>query len=105
MSSMPLRRHALERGWLRLWVLEADGKAVAAWYGFRFAQIDWYYQSGRDPDWERQSVGFVLLAHTIAGRSTTGCSSTACYAAARVTRIASPPTTPASRRSRSRAGS
>lgn len=60
-------RRALERGWLRLWVLEADGNAVAAWYGFRFAQIDWYYQSGRDPDWERQSVGFVLLAHTIAG--------------------------------------
>ncbi|MEA2457183.1 MAG: hypothetical protein QOC95_155 [Thermoleophilaceae bacterium] len=58
-------RHALERGWLRLWVLEADGNPVACWYGFRFAQIDWYYQSGRDPDWERQSVGFVLLAHTI----------------------------------------
>jgi CelD/BcsL family acetyltransferase involved in cellulose biosynthesis len=58
-------RYALDRGWLRLWVLEADGRAVACWYGFRFAQIDWYYQSGRDPDWERQSVGFVLLAHTI----------------------------------------
>jgi CelD/BcsL family acetyltransferase involved in cellulose biosynthesis len=59
-------RHALERGWLRLWTLVADGHAVATWYGFRFAQIDWYYQSGRDPLWERQSVGFVLMAHTIA---------------------------------------
>jgi CelD/BcsL family acetyltransferase involved in cellulose biosynthesis len=59
-------RSALERGWLRLWVLEAEGKPVACWYGFRFAQIDWYYQSGRDPDWERESVGFVLLCHTIA---------------------------------------
>jgi CelD/BcsL family acetyltransferase involved in cellulose biosynthesis len=58
-------RAALERGWLRLWVLEADGAAVAAWYGFRFADVDWYYQSGRDPAWERQSVGFVLMAHTI----------------------------------------
>jgi CelD/BcsL family acetyltransferase involved in cellulose biosynthesis len=58
-------RRALERGWLRLWVLEADGAPRAAWYGFRFAQMDWYYQSGRDPDWERQSVGFVLLSHTI----------------------------------------
>jgi CelD/BcsL family acetyltransferase involved in cellulose biosynthesis len=58
-------RRALERGWLRLWVLSAGGEPVAAWYGFRFAQIDWYYQSGRDPDWERQSVGFVLLAHTL----------------------------------------
>jgi CelD/BcsL family acetyltransferase involved in cellulose biosynthesis len=58
-------RRALERGWLRLWVLEADGAPRAIWYGFRFAQMDWYYQSGRDPEWERQSVGFVLLAHTI----------------------------------------
>jgi CelD/BcsL family acetyltransferase involved in cellulose biosynthesis len=58
-------RLALERGWLRLWVLEADGAPRAAWYGFRFAQMDWYYQSGRDPEWERQSVGFVLLSHTI----------------------------------------
>jgi CelD/BcsL family acetyltransferase involved in cellulose biosynthesis len=58
-------RRALERDWLRLWVLEADGVPVAAWYGFRFAEVDWYYQSGRDPEWERQSVGFVLMAHTI----------------------------------------
>jgi CelD/BcsL family acetyltransferase involved in cellulose biosynthesis len=58
-------RHAVERGWLRLWLLEADGVPVACWYGFRFAQIEWYYQSGRDPDWERQSVGFVLMSHTI----------------------------------------
>ena len=58
-------RRALERGWLRLWLLEADGEPRAAWYGFRFAQMDWYYQSGRDPEWERQSVGFVLLSHTI----------------------------------------
>ena len=58
-------RRALERGWLRLWVLEADGAPRAAWYGFRFARTDMYYQSGRDPEWERQSVGFVLLSHTI----------------------------------------
>ena len=58
-------RRALERGWLRLWVLEADGAPRAAWYGFRFAGMEWYYQSGRDPEWERQSVGFVLLSHTV----------------------------------------
>jgi CelD/BcsL family acetyltransferase involved in cellulose biosynthesis len=56
---------ALERGWLRLWLLEVDGAPRAAWYGFRFARRYWYYQSGRDPAWERQSVGFVLLAHTV----------------------------------------
>jgi CelD/BcsL family acetyltransferase involved in cellulose biosynthesis len=56
---------ALERGWLRLWLAEADGEPVAAWYGFRFGGAESYYQSGRDPDWERSSVGLVLLAHTM----------------------------------------
>ncbi len=56
---------AHERGWLRLWLLEVNGRAVAAWHGFRFGDADWYYQSGRDPAWERYSVGAVLLAHTI----------------------------------------
>jgi CelD/BcsL family acetyltransferase involved in cellulose biosynthesis len=58
-------RTALERGWLRLWLAEMDGTAVAAWYGFRFGAAEWYYQSGRDPDWDKESVGLVLLAHTI----------------------------------------
>jgi CelD/BcsL family acetyltransferase involved in cellulose biosynthesis len=56
---------ALDRGWLRLWLAEADGEPVAAWYGFRFGGAECYYQSGRDPDWERSSVGLVLLAHTM----------------------------------------
>jgi CelD/BcsL family acetyltransferase involved in cellulose biosynthesis len=56
---------ALERRWLRLWLAEVDGRAVAAWYGFRFGGAEWYYQSGRDPDWDKESVGLVLLAHTI----------------------------------------
>jgi CelD/BcsL family acetyltransferase involved in cellulose biosynthesis len=56
---------ALERGWLRLWLLEVDGRPVAAWHGFRFGGADWHYQSGRDTAWERYSVGAVLLAHTI----------------------------------------
>ena len=56
---------ALERGWLRLWVAEADDQPVAAWYGFRFAGAESYYQSGRDPAWERSSIGLVLLAWTM----------------------------------------
>ena len=56
---------ALERGWLRLWLLELNGRPAAAWYGFRFAGAELYYQAGRDPEWERGSVGFVLLAHSI----------------------------------------
>ena len=38
---------------------------MAAWYGLRFGGADWYYQLGRDPAFDRESVGFVLLAHTI----------------------------------------
>ena len=56
---------ALERGWLRLWFLELDGYPTAAWYGFRFAGVESYYQAGRDPNRSDDSVGFVLLAHSI----------------------------------------
>jgi CelD/BcsL family acetyltransferase involved in cellulose biosynthesis len=56
---------AQERGWLRLWLAEIEGRAVAAWYGFRFGGADSYYQFGRDPDWDRSSIGLVLLAHTV----------------------------------------
>jgi len=56
---------AAERGWLRLWLAEVEGQPIAAWYGFRFAGADWYYQFGRDPQWDRSSVGLVLLAHTV----------------------------------------
>jgi CelD/BcsL family acetyltransferase involved in cellulose biosynthesis len=58
-------RVALDRGWLRLWFLELDERAVAAWLGFRFAGVESYYQGGRDPDWDRLSVGAVLVAHTL----------------------------------------
>lgn len=58
-------RVACERGWLRLWFLELDGRPVAAWYGFRFANVVSYYQAGREPARSDDSVGFVLLAHSI----------------------------------------
>ena len=56
---------ALDRGWLRLWILELDGTPAAAWLGYRFARVESYYQAGRDPALQRERVGFVLLAHTI----------------------------------------
>jgi CelD/BcsL family acetyltransferase involved in cellulose biosynthesis len=60
-----LARAALAQGWLRLWLVELDGRPVAAWHGFHVGTIASYYQAGRDPAYERLSVGFVLLAHTI----------------------------------------
>jgi CelD/BcsL family acetyltransferase involved in cellulose biosynthesis len=58
-------RRALDRGWLRLWLLELDGQTVAAWYGFRHGGAEWFYQSGRDRSAAGDAVGFVLLCHTI----------------------------------------
>jgi CelD/BcsL family acetyltransferase involved in cellulose biosynthesis len=58
-------RSALRRGWLRLWTLDLDGRAVAAWLGYRFGGAEWYYQAGRDPALEREAIGFVLMAHTV----------------------------------------
>ena len=58
-------RTALDRGWLRLWFLELDGVPAAAWYGFRLGETESYYQAGRDRRFDADSVGFVLLVHTI----------------------------------------
>jgi CelD/BcsL family acetyltransferase involved in cellulose biosynthesis len=58
-------RRALDRHWLRLWTMELNGQPVAMWYGFRYAGIEWYYQAGWDPAFRAESVGFVLLCHTI----------------------------------------
>jgi CelD/BcsL family acetyltransferase involved in cellulose biosynthesis len=60
------------RGWLRLCVLEADGKPVAAWLGWRLGGRFAYYQAGFDPDWSKQGVGFVLLAETIRAAAAEG---------------------------------
>ena len=56
---------AHERGWLRLWLMEADGRTVAAEYGFRFRGVEYAYQSGRDTGWSGPSIGFVLAVHAI----------------------------------------
>ena len=58
-------RRALACGWARLWLLELDGSPAAAWYGFRFGEIECYYQAGRADGFEADSLGFVLLAHSI----------------------------------------
>lgn len=56
---------ALERGWLRLWVAEADGEPAAAWYGWRIGDRYCYSLSGLASRYERLGLGNVLLGHTI----------------------------------------
>jgi CelD/BcsL family acetyltransferase involved in cellulose biosynthesis len=51
---------ALECGWLRLLLLELDGRPAAFEYGFLYEGAYFAYQGGRDPAWDRKSVGFVL---------------------------------------------
>jgi hypothetical protein len=73
----------LREGWLQLWFLELDGTPRAAWYGFRFGQVESYHQSGRDPASARSSIGFVLLAHAIREALMRGFANTASFAAGR----------------------
>ena len=56
---------ALERGWLRLFVLSLDGKPAAALYGFRYRQTFYFYQSGFDPAYGRHSVGLLAMGLAI----------------------------------------
>lgn len=56
---------AFGRGWLRLWILRVDGRPAAAYHGIRYAGSEFFFQSGRDPEFDRLSVGSVLLMHVI----------------------------------------
>jgi GNAT acetyltransferase-like protein len=53
------------RGQLWLTTLDLDGVPAAAWYGFAAGDTVYFYQSGRDPRWERESVGLVLMGAMI----------------------------------------
>jgi CelD/BcsL family acetyltransferase involved in cellulose biosynthesis len=56
---------ARQRGWLRLCLLRVDRKPVAALYGFRYGRTFYFYQSGFDPAYRKQSVGLVAMGLTI----------------------------------------
>jgi CelD/BcsL family acetyltransferase involved in cellulose biosynthesis len=60
-----LSRLALERGWLRLFVLRLNGVAAAALYGFNYHDTFYFYQSGFDPKLNRHSVGLVTMGLAI----------------------------------------
>lgn len=56
---------ALARGWLRLYILRLNGEAAAAWYGFNYNGVFYFYQSGFDPRFLKQSVGLVMTGLAI----------------------------------------
>lgn len=50
-----------DRGQLWLVTLDLDGRPAASWYGFALGDTLYHYQSGRDPRWEQERVGTVLM--------------------------------------------
>jgi CelD/BcsL family acetyltransferase involved in cellulose biosynthesis len=56
---------ALDRGWLRLFILWLRGRPAAALYGFQYRRTFYFYQSGFDSRYARQSVGLVALGLSI----------------------------------------
>jgi len=56
---------ALERGWLRLYVLRLNGKPAAGLYGFLYHRTFYFYQSGFDAAYDKYSVGLVTMGLAI----------------------------------------
>ena len=56
---------ALERQWLRLFVLKLDAAPVAALYGFLYQRVFYFYQSGYDPSYRKHSVGLLTMGLAI----------------------------------------
>jgi CelD/BcsL family acetyltransferase involved in cellulose biosynthesis len=56
---------ALARGWLRLYVLRLDRKPAACLYGFLYGGTFYFYQSGFDAAYGKESVGLVSMGLSI----------------------------------------
>lgn len=54
-----------ERNELWLTTFDVHGEPAAAWCGFAWRDTVYFYQGGRDPKWDRESVGTVLLGAMI----------------------------------------
>jgi CelD/BcsL family acetyltransferase involved in cellulose biosynthesis len=55
----------LARDQLEFWLLELNGKPVAAQFGFRFGTTVYSLQEGFDPAFAKDSIGYVLRAHVL----------------------------------------
>ncbi len=58
-------RRALDRGWLRMYVLWLNDVPAAVMYGVFYNRQFYFYQHGFDDRYARHSVGLVLMALTI----------------------------------------
>jgi CelD/BcsL family acetyltransferase involved in cellulose biosynthesis len=60
-----LSRLALQRGWLRLFLLRLDDQLAGALYGFMYNHRFYFYQQGFDARYARYSPGLVMTGLTI----------------------------------------
>ena len=58
-------RRALDRGWLRMYVLRLNDEIAAVMYGFLYNRQFYFYQHGFDDRYSRHSIGLVLMALTL----------------------------------------
>ena len=56
---------AAKNGWLRLMILRLDNIPTAAIYGLHYGPTFYFYQSGFDPAYSKQSVGLVIMGLAI----------------------------------------
>jgi CelD/BcsL family acetyltransferase involved in cellulose biosynthesis len=56
---------ALDRGWLRLYVLRLNDVPVGSLYGFFYRDTFYFYQAGFDPAYAKYSVGLVMMGLAI----------------------------------------
>ena len=60
-----LARGLMARRRLEFWILELNGRVVAAQFGFRHGTTVFSLQEGFDPEYAADSVGYVLRSHVL----------------------------------------
>nr|WP_255500833.1 GNAT family N-acetyltransferase [Caulobacter sp. 17J80-11] len=66
-------RAFLAEGWLRLYLLQIDGRAAAAFYGFQLRGRAYAYIGGFDPEFAEASPGALIMRHAIEQAVREGC--------------------------------
>ena len=60
-----ITKRALDRGWLRMYVLRLNDAPVAVMYGFFYDRTFSFYQHGFDDRYQQHSIGLVLMGLSI----------------------------------------
>jgi len=60
-----LTKRALDRGWLRMYVLRLDERVAAVMYGFFYDGTFYFYQHGFDDQYQQHSIGLVVMGLSI----------------------------------------